>query len=398
MGSLWNRSGIVERYADDLRAAGAKAYFFEGGTTTPLTVYQDSGEAAAHPHPVVADANGRWPDVFVPYTLSYDVQVKTADDVQLTYSLEIANPDPVELTVTPSPSGNIETGMIHAEVVNSPKTGYVRLNGRTIGNSTSGATERSNEDCVNLFIYLWNNLSNTIAPVSGGRGSSAINDFTSNKTIILPDARGAALIGLDNMGASAGSFFTGLTFALGDATTAGSSLGTNALTLAIANLPAHAHTGTTNTEGAHTHTGTTGNENQNHTHFGTTDPENQDHTHSINITSQGQSNTHTHTYNTFSGALQTAAGANPPGGTAAGTTTGAASADHTHLVSGNSGGVNSTHTHGFLTGNQNQNHTHGFTTNAGSAHSHTFTTDSVGTGTAINNLPKSLLVTWYIKL
>src|SRR6266566_315904 len=119
MGSLWNRSGTVERFADDLRATGAKAYFFLGGTTTPMSVFRDSGESSAHPNPVVADANGRWPDVFVPYILSYDVRVTTADNVQLTYTLQIPNPDPVDLTVTIPADERVQTGMIHAELVNS---------------------------------------------------------------------------------------------------------------------------------------------------------------------------------------------------------------------------------------------------------------------------------------
>jgi hypothetical protein len=194
---------MVERYADDLRAAGAKAYFFNGGTTTPLTVFQNSGESSAHTHPVVADSNGRWPDVFVPYITSYDVQVKTADDVQITYSLQIPNPDPVDLTVTIPAENQVATGMVHAEFISVPKAGYVRLNGRTIGNAASGATERANADTVNLFTYLWDNLSNTLAPVSGGHGASAAADFAANKTITLLDMRGASLVGVDDMGNSA---------------------------------------------------------------------------------------------------------------------------------------------------------------------------------------------------
>ena len=46
MGSLWNRSGTIERYgASDLKAGGAKAYFYEAGTTNAMIVYEDAGEA-----------------------------------------------------------------------------------------------------------------------------------------------------------------------------------------------------------------------------------------------------------------------------------------------------------------------------------------------------------------
>src|SRR5262245_18709282 len=130
MSTLWNRSGTIERYADDLRAGGAQAFFFEGGTTTPFTVYRDSAQGSAFPHPVVADANGRWPHVFVPFTTSYDVRVTSAVGEQLTYTLEIPNPDPNPTSSLPpaiSPEQLVQTGMIPPELVNVSKIGYVRL-------------------------------------------------------------------------------------------------------------------------------------------------------------------------------------------------------------------------------------------------------------------------------
>src|SRR6476620_5593820 len=139
MGNLWNRSGTIERYGDDLRADGAQAFFFQGGTTSPLTVFADSGESDAFPTPVTADANGRWPDIFVPYILNYDVQVKSKYGEQLSFSQRIPNPNPVEQTIIVPPERQVQTGMIHPEFVNAPKAGYVRLNGKTIGNGlTSG--------------------------------------------------------------------------------------------------------------------------------------------------------------------------------------------------------------------------------------------------------------------
>lgn len=397
MGSLWNRSGTVERYADDIRAAGAKAYFFQGGTTTPLSVFQDSGESAVHSNPVLADADGRWPDVFVPYTVSYDVQVKSAFDVQLTYSLRIPNPNPVEVSVVVDPANTVQTGMTHPEFVNVVKTGYVRLNGRTLGNAASSATERANADTSALFGYLWDNMSNALAPVSGGRGGSAASDFAANKNITLPDARGTVLVGLDDMGNSAGGFFTGLIFATGSPISAGSRIGGNGVTMTLANLPAHSHSGTTNPEGAHTHTGTTNTEGL-HTHTGTTGGNSADHTHTYGGTTSDQSQSHTHSY------TRTDSGVSGQGGVAVGVVTsqttqntGDANQGHTHTYSGTTSGISASHFHSFTT-DAGSAHSHTFTTGAGSSHSHTFTTDTQGSGTAFNNLPRSLTVTWFIKL
>lgn len=385
MGSLWNRSGTVERFADDLKASGAQAFFFQGGTTTPFTVYLDAAEGSAHPHPVVADAFGRWPDVFVPYTLGYDVQVKTAEGVQLTYTQNIPNPDPVELVVTPDPVADVVTGMIHGELANTTKTGYVRLNGRTMGNASSSGTERANADTSALFTYLWNNLTDAIAPVSGGRGASAAADFAANKTITLPDTRGAMLVGLDDMGNSAGSFFSGLTFATGNATTAGSRLGANGITLVTGNLPAHSHTGTTAADLGHSHNGTS-NAGTAHTHTASTNTTGA-HTHTINITDP------THFHNIFSSvAVSSGAGEGVTNDTGSAQQTAAASTGITA-----SSVSNGDHSH-TVTVNNESAHTHTFTTDAAGAHAHTFTTDTQGSGTAFNNLPRSYLVTWYIKL
>jgi len=393
LGSLWNRSGIVERYADDLKAPGAVAYFFSGGTTTPLTVYRDAGESSAHPNPVVADAFGRWPDVFVPYILGYDVQVKTADGVQLTYTQNIPNPDPVELTVTPDPTTSLSTGMVHAELINTTKTGFVRLNGRTMGNASSGGTERANADTSDLFSYLWNSLTDTIAPVSGGRGASAASDFAANKNIILPNAQGSVFIGLDDMGSTAGGWFSGLTFGLGNATTPGSRIGINTLTLDITQMPAHTHSGTTNVESpTHQHTATTSVQSADHTHSGTTNADSPAHSHSFSGTTSTQgAHSHTVPIQTFNPAQ----GLNASGILSGGSTSTSTDGDHSHTFSGTTG--TAAHTHTFTSGIQSANHTHSFTTTDGS-HSHTFITSSQGGGQPMNNIPRSLLVTWYIKL
>lgn len=399
MGSLWNRSGTIERYADDLRAAGATAYFFNGGTTSALTVYRDAAGNSAHPNPVVADAHGRWPDVFVPYTLGYDVQVKTAEGVQLTYSQNIPNPDPVELTVTPDPTTNVTTGMIHAEMTQNTKTGYVRLNGRTIGSALSAGTERKNDDTLNLFSYLYNNLSDALAPVSGGRGGSgAAADFGPpfNKTITLPDFRGAMPVGLDDMGSTAGNNFTGLTFLTGNSVTAGSNIGVNSQVLDISQIPAHAHSGTTNQESpTHTHTATTSIQSASHTHTASVGTDSPDHTHTPpTLNDPG----HVHAQDSRTVLNQAGGGAtggNPVAIT--GGTTGSSGSNITYTAPGLTTGASVRHSHTVTLGNQSVDHTHSFTTTDG-AHSHTFTTSTAGGGGPMNNLPHSFLVTWFIKL
>lgn len=117
-------------------------------------------------------------------------------------------------------------------------TGWVRLNGRTIGNAASGASERANADTQALYLYTWGTYVDAICPVPGGRGANALADFNANKQITLLDMRGRAPFGLDDMGNAALNAFTGVAFTKGNATTGGSSGGVNSTTLSLAQIPA----------------------------------------------------------------------------------------------------------------------------------------------------------------
>jgi hypothetical protein len=115
-------------------------------------------------------------------------------------------------------------------------TGAVRANALTIGSASSGATELASGTAFNLFAYLWNNLSNTICPVGGGRGASAVADWNANKAIGLPDLRGRVMAGLDDMGNSAASRLTSLTMSP-DGVSAMATGGGQTVTLVQGNLP-----------------------------------------------------------------------------------------------------------------------------------------------------------------
>lgn len=121
-------------------------------------------------------------------------------------------------------------------------SGWVLEDGKTIGNASSNATERANADTALLFTVLWNSTSNTQFPIldSSGtpttRGISAAVDFAANKAMPLPDLRGRAGAGLDNMGGVAANRLTATTMTP-NGTTMGAAGGAQTHTLSTAELP-----------------------------------------------------------------------------------------------------------------------------------------------------------------
>lgn len=228
--------------------AGGKLYFYEANTTLPQNAFQDTGLTLPLPNPVTLDGAGRIPEFYV-------------DDgnihVRLTNALGVVQLDAANtLVVGPSSSGGgssggsvdptaiFQTGDELFVKISSPRPGWVRQNGNTIGNAGSGAEERANADTQALFTYLWTHFAqpsaNAKCPVVGGLGPSAAGDYAASKQITLPDMRGRSATGLDDMGAlAAGVLLQSNITSVGDTvTTAGATGGEANHTLTQVELPA----------------------------------------------------------------------------------------------------------------------------------------------------------------
>lgn len=132
------------------------------------------------------------------------------------------------------------TGDIKATLRNTADPGWVLLNDGTIGRNGSAATTRANDDTWALYELIWNNVSNTFAAVSGGRGATAADDFAASKTIALPKALGRVL-GAAGAGASLST------------RTLGQTVGAETHTLSQTEMPVHSHTNSVSTNGYHGH-------------------------------------------------------------------------------------------------------------------------------------------------
>ena len=120
------------------------------------------------------------------------------------------------------------TGDVKLTIKTAADTGWIMCDDGTIGDASSGATTRANADTSALFTLLWNNVSDTYAAVSGGRGASASADFAAHKTIALTKMLGRAL-------ALSGSG-SGLT-----ARSLGQTTGEETHTDSANEMPAHSH-------------------------------------------------------------------------------------------------------------------------------------------------------------
>ncbi len=83
----------------------------------------------------------------------------------------------------------------------SIQPGWVRMNGGTIGNGSSGATERANADAQRAYIYLWNFFRDGIARSPAARALRRCR-FRRGQSDHDPVDAGLVAAGLDDMGAS----------------------------------------------------------------------------------------------------------------------------------------------------------------------------------------------------
>jgi len=144
-------------------------------------------------------------------------------------NFQVLNPT----TLASSPPTFIQMGF-----QSSAPTGYLLMNGDTIA-KTSGGTFNGLE-YETLFTYLWNNTSDSVSPVSSGRGSTAAADFAANKTITIPDRRDYSPFGVSASGSITEAGATAGATTVASAGTNSSST-TGATTLSTSQMPAHTH-------------------------------------------------------------------------------------------------------------------------------------------------------------
>lgn len=267
--------------------SGGKLFTYEAGSLTPKATYKDKDATQANTNPIILNSNGE-ADVWL-LAGSYKFVLKTSADVdqwtvdgiesgsgKLDESLFQAKGDIITAQSASTPyrlpvgvngealiadstetagmkwaplatvTASVVTGSLVDYLGATAPTGYVLASGKTIGNATSGGTERANADTQALFILLWNDYTNTILPIqdSAGapstRGASAILDFNASKRLPVPDLRGRVTVGEDNIGGTSANRITTAGCGI-DGNTLGASGGAQTHTLLEAEMPSHTH-------------------------------------------------------------------------------------------------------------------------------------------------------------
>lgn len=365
MAGLYPLSRMQQFDGNGRLLAGARLFLFDGGTSTPRIGFRDSSLTSPHPNPILADAAGRLPliyldDGFYRHRLTTRAGTLVFDDDGLPVLSSTAGGSGTSV----DPDSVFKTRDVKIRFDDQPIAGYVRLNGRTIGSASSGATERANADTQSLYEELWafDNIG-----VTGGKGANAAADFAANKPLVLPNVAGRGLFGMDDMGAGAQNVLTSAVVG-SDPAKPGASGGAQTVTLAASNLPVSPPW--LATAGAISVIGTT-ESNGSHTHVGTTDSGGIDHSHGLTTDKRFE---------------------------------GAAFGSDFSALSNNAGGANL----GTSGGASAHQHTHTFTTASNGSHNHTFTGNGSGPtitmqangggGQATNKLPPLITFMIYVRL
>ena len=101
----------------------------------------------------------------------------------------------------PPQVASFSTGDVKLTIKTTPDAGWVMMDDGTIGDAASGASNRANADVQNLFVLIFTNLTDALAPLltsSGGATSraaqtNAATAWAANCRATLPRALGRAL-------------------------------------------------------------------------------------------------------------------------------------------------------------------------------------------------------------
>lgn len=194
--------------------SGALLYFYDTGTTSPQTVYADSGLASAHPSPLVADGDGYFDPVFASGTTAMKMDMQTAGGASLTgypidpvIAIGATNAGASAITfspVTSVPETNVQDGLEHVgDAAAAAQVDATAALAANVVNATAIATEKElGDNSRNIVATAGTVDAYTLA------ASNPISAYATGQEFLLnvdrlPTVPGDVTLNVDSIGAKA---------------------------------------------------------------------------------------------------------------------------------------------------------------------------------------------------
>ncbi len=157
--------------ANGLTISGAALHFYATGTTTPQTVYSDEGLTTPLTNPVVANAAGRWPVIYLDESLAYRVVLKDANGVTLD------DADPYDGTIADSLSADLQA--IADSAIAAKVESIASAESADISATTAAAAASTSADLSQFLLVL----GRYYATYAAGVAATSVGDlFTSDES------------------------------------------------------------------------------------------------------------------------------------------------------------------------------------------------------------------------
>jgi hypothetical protein len=227
--------------------SGYKLRFYNSGTSTPRDTYSNAGLSVANANPVIADAEGRFSDIFLS-NVAYKVTLSDSDDVL------IWTADPVQSDlVTLGDPVSIAHGGTGATTASAARTALGLGTAATYDVGTGASQIPTNSMAAGVptgGIILWYGATTAVPTGFGLCNGTTYSRSDGSGSITAPDLRDRFIVGAGSsysVGATGGatSVTSGASGSLSVTVAAGGDHShggaTDGHTLTIAEMPSHRH-------------------------------------------------------------------------------------------------------------------------------------------------------------
>lgn len=152
--------------------SGARAYFYETGTTTPQDTYSDADLTTPNANPVVADSAGVFPPIYLDPSLEYKLTLNTSSDA-LIYTVDpvndqILSAESIGLALYPRTAAEIAAGVTPTDYSIPSHDGASVIHPERYGLTSADTTGSTNHAAITAAISVARQLGGGTVLLSSG--------------------------------------------------------------------------------------------------------------------------------------------------------------------------------------------------------------------------------------